>query len=446
MKRILFAAAAAGVLAASPAQAADLGGGCCADLEERIAELEATTARKGNRKVSLTVSGWVGHEVTWWDDGEESNVYAHGLGRTLSTNVKFTGEAVISPSWSAGYLLHLEAVDSDSLGISQSDDTGAAGGVEVLQSYWFIKSKQLGKVSVGKQSLAADNAALLVDGSGSLVAANWVAFGANSFGIRASGGGVTPITWGLAGSCRGMGGSWGDCAGVPQNGVRYDSPSLAGFSASASWGSDDYWDVAARYSGEFGGFKVAAAAAYAKTNDPSYSTTNINTTGLTAPVPTSVQVYHDDLTYIQAGLYVQHVPSGIFGLVNYGHLDGDISGLGITVIGIPFSGPQAVNTEATETWYFKGGIRQKINTLGHTVVYGEYMMVDKPEELQALVDADAIGTQGDVEATMYGAGVVQEIDAAAMSVWLKYRHYELDMPGFATDDADFVGFGGLINF
>ena len=34
------------------AQAADQGGDCCADLEERVAELEATTARKGNRKVS----------------------------------------------------------------------------------------------------------------------------------------------------------------------------------------------------------------------------------------------------------------------------------------------------------------------------------------------------------------------------------------------------------
>jgi hypothetical protein len=30
------------------AKAADLGGSC-ADLEERVAELEATTARKGNR-------------------------------------------------------------------------------------------------------------------------------------------------------------------------------------------------------------------------------------------------------------------------------------------------------------------------------------------------------------------------------------------------------------
>ena len=55
------------------ASAADLGGNCCADLEERIAELEATTARKGNRKVSLTMSGWVAEQVTYWDDGVESN-------------------------------------------------------------------------------------------------------------------------------------------------------------------------------------------------------------------------------------------------------------------------------------------------------------------------------------------------------------------------------------
>ncbi|MFW2391305.1 MAG: porin, partial [Methyloceanibacter sp.] len=35
----------------TPANAADFGGDCCADLEERVAELEATTVRKGNKKV-----------------------------------------------------------------------------------------------------------------------------------------------------------------------------------------------------------------------------------------------------------------------------------------------------------------------------------------------------------------------------------------------------------
>ena len=58
-----------------PAAAADLGGDCCTDLEDRIAELEATAARKGNRKVSLMISGWVNEEIALWDDGTERNAY-----------------------------------------------------------------------------------------------------------------------------------------------------------------------------------------------------------------------------------------------------------------------------------------------------------------------------------------------------------------------------------
>ena len=67
-----------GGLSAGSASAADLGGNCCADLEERIAELEATTARKGNRKVSLTISGWVGEQALYWDDGFEKKLYVDG--------------------------------------------------------------------------------------------------------------------------------------------------------------------------------------------------------------------------------------------------------------------------------------------------------------------------------------------------------------------------------
>ncbi|MGE0856250.1 MAG: hypothetical protein AB7L18_09210, partial [Hyphomicrobiaceae bacterium] len=76
MKAGLSLAALAAVLLGSvPASAADLGGDCCADLEERVAELEATTVRKGNRKVSLTIYGQVNQAVMWWDDTGESNFY-----------------------------------------------------------------------------------------------------------------------------------------------------------------------------------------------------------------------------------------------------------------------------------------------------------------------------------------------------------------------------------
>ncbi len=110
-----------GLSFAEPASAADLGDGCCSDLEARVAELEATTARKGNRKVSLTVSGWVAEQMMWWDDGVNRGTYIGGIGTTLATNVKFTGQATIMPGWYAGYVLHLEA-DEENRGPIPGED------------------------------------------------------------------------------------------------------------------------------------------------------------------------------------------------------------------------------------------------------------------------------------------------------------------------------------
>src|SRR6476620_2459161 len=88
------------------AKAADLGGDCCADLEERVAELEATTARKGNRKVSLTVSGWVNEAIFAWDDGTAHGVF-QGTNSLEQSRFRFTGAAKIDKDWSAGYVLEV---------------------------------------------------------------------------------------------------------------------------------------------------------------------------------------------------------------------------------------------------------------------------------------------------------------------------------------------------
>ena len=55
------------------------------------------------------------------------------------------------------------------------------------------------------------------------------------------------------------------------------------------------------------------------------------------------------------------------------------------------------------------------------------------------------------EVDQYGIGVVQEIDAAAMSVWLAWRYYEADLEDAVlgdldTEDLDIVKAGALINF
>ena len=467
-----------GGLSVGSASAADLGGNCCADLEERIAELEATTARKGNRKVSLTVSGWVAEQVMWWDDGFEQNVYVIGLGTTLATNVKFTGQATIAPGYYAGYVLHLEAIDSDSLTIDQGvrgllgfgaqgpavdplTQQGAIVGpiVTVLQSFWFIKSDHLGKVSVGRQSQASDNTAILVDGSGSLVPANWVAFETNAFQLYFGNGVATGLIWGGVGSCRGMGGAWGDCDGLTREAVRYDSPTWHGFSVSASWGDDDFWDVAARYAGEWNGIKLSVAAAYNQWTDgnspigqPGTVQTlfvpnlPLNITGSNSLSGTYPNPGRAD--YFQAGLYAEHVPTGLWGLINYGKLDDNFSVL-----------PE------TTTWYFKAGLRERWSHLGHTVLYGEYLTNNDGNNFN-FAPCGAGNAQlcnaYDSDLKVYGLGIVQEIDAAAMSLWLSYRHLEFDdnlcavLPGAANclngnrqsgiEDFQYIKFGGLINY
>src|SRR6476469_3565441 len=79
------------------AKAADLGGDCCADLEERVAELEATTARKGNRKMSLTVTGQVHRLIMAWDDGHTPGIY-YGIDNVNSSSrFSVLGEANATP-------------------------------------------------------------------------------------------------------------------------------------------------------------------------------------------------------------------------------------------------------------------------------------------------------------------------------------------------------------
>jgi hypothetical protein len=411
---------------ASQSSAADLGGSCCGDLEERIAELEAATAHKGNRKVSLTVSGWVSEQVVHWDDGVESNTYVTGLGTAFASNVNFRGTAQISKDLSAGYVLHIEAITSDVYTTDQSTPVGpaamigSANATQVLFSYWYLKSERAGQISVGKLSQADDNVVVALDSSGTLAAAYWVGYDVFGFDVRGNFAPGDSLKWGNASSCRNWGGGPGDCDGLPHNSVRYDTPVFAGFSASVSWGEDDEWATQARYINTIGDFKLAAAVAYGETTD-------IN---LGAPP-------HGKLKYTQAGIYVENVPTGWFAIAGYGHLDQTAN---------------VMNNPSTDTWYIKSGVRLKLTSIGATIPYAEYLGANN----SAMVVNDS-GTPGDTSddfarvidgssTTWWGFGAVQEIDAAAMSVWLRYRDHSVDVPGVDTKDMSTIVAGAFINF
>ncbi|WP_291002507.1 hypothetical protein [Hyphomicrobium sp.] len=203
------------------------------------------------------------------------------------------------------------------------------------------------------------------------------------------------------------------------NGVRYDSPIFAGFSISASYGEDDDWEVAGRYTGEVSGFKLAFGVGY-----------SVNTDQNTQPPPVS---FSKDSEFFQAGGYAQHLATGLFLHAAYGQEDNN----GKKTTG-GFTEPNS------HQWYVKGGIRRQWLALGHTVLYGEsgqYLDQLGPTALAAGA------TSG--EFTRWGVGAVQEIDAASMSLWVKYREHTAEVTGFAPggiDDFRYVSTGALINF
>jgi hypothetical protein len=181
-----------------PAQAADLGGDCCADLEERVAELEATTVRKGNKKVSVTLSGWVVKTVNWWDDGDLSDTWVGDKDADLTSRFAITGSATIAPGWSAGYNITVtvpgswagDLLGADVFGIFSNqafEDSTALNGINTLYSYMYVKSDKWGAINWGYLSPASDNAAVLADISGTVIETNAVMFEGPSFNLRAKG-------------------------------------------------------------------------------------------------------------------------------------------------------------------------------------------------------------------------------------------------------------------
>ena len=210
-----------GGLSAGSASAADLGGNCCADLEERIAELEATTARKGNRKVSLTISGWVAEQVMWWDDGCRAEHLRrwyrhHDQPRTSSSPARPRSRpagtlATCSTSKltaATSLLRHQPERRSRSRPLSLAPSTTCRHCSRSGSS----RATTSASCRVGLQSQASDNTAILVDGSGSLVPANWVQFDYGGFFFRDNG------HWRASLGAHGIIGVHGvcvDCNGMP---------------------------------------------------------------------------------------------------------------------------------------------------------------------------------------------------------------------------------------
>lgn len=455
-RSVALAAGLSFAVCATPSLAADLGGNCCADLEERIAELEATTARKGNRKVSLEIYGQVNQGVLWWDDGGESNVSVY-TNDNSRTRFGFRGKAKISSDWEAGYRLEIGVRTQNSKRFTQDNPSGAPDtGLDLRDSYWYVKNKSLGTVAVGRQATSTDQITEInltqtkdfakysdVEDTGlGLLLRSAVNGELTSSGI----------------TFRRLIGDGGDQPGEGErrfDAVKYTTPEFAGFSASATWGQDDYWDVALNYAGSFAGLKVAAGIGYGEITDANQTNTVCAEANQPGPV-------HDTKCHQFGGsVSVIHEETGLF--VNAG---AGIKTDDLIAETTRFAGT-GVDDEQT-FWAVQAGIEKRFNAFGKTTVYGEYYSYEGGANGNRTVGAtDALNPTGagswavwETGLDVWGAGIAQGFDAAALVLYLSYRHAEGDLTlrqinaGVADgtianapiEEVDLVFAGGIIKF
>jgi len=388
-------ATAAGLMATS-AMAADLGGNCCADLEERVAELEATTARKGNRVVSLTVYGLVNKELLWHDSGEADAYRSDKVtvrdNDNLQTRFGFRGEAKIRPDLSAGYVLEIEVEEDRGTGSSFNS-------LNIRHSYVYLQSERLGRLALGQTSQITDGinqinlatpyvTPLAMDEPSGFMGAAF----ARTFDTPFDGGRVQGVyyqTPSLAGFVLGAGwshGSQGSVTSVEHD--WWDDPELVttGYSDTT-----EYWEVALRYAGEFNGVRLAAGIGYRQADD-------------------KVKGIEDKIWSGSAS--AMHVPTGLFLSGGYGDVDSDS------------------DANKRDGWWLMAGVQRNFFGVGNTTFYGEYGESNFDHEAAGVTtagwhsvnDPDSDRLSG----SYWGIGAVQSVDAAAMDFYINFRRYELD--------------------
>jgi predicted porin len=424
--RFALAAAAGlfvGAMAFTPAKAADLGGDCCADLEERVAELEATTVRKGNRVVSVELYGQVNKVLMFWDDGIESDVYVADSDIS-STRFGLRGSASLKPGWTAGYRIEIQMESASSISNSQDyedlpgDDSGTD--ISVRRTSLYVESARLGRVTMGKTSIATDDLVYTYLGAVNVTGAEFVGGGLrlrHGDGDFVGGAGGDPDLNAVSISTVAT-----DTDIGRKDAIRYDTPSIYGFILSAGWGESDVADISLRFRKEWNSIQVVAAAGYRWDGDNDKD--DIDNDAID-------QV--DTETLILAG-GIKHTPSGLF--LNGVWVQQDRDDL---VEALEFdNGGDFSEVDETATYYsIFGGIERNWTGYGLTSFFGRYTMYED-FGTGTLADWNTAGAVDEILATsevsVYGFGIEQNFDSAAMEVYLHFNYFEFDDFAEVEDD------------
>jgi hypothetical protein len=321
------------------------------------------------------------------------------------------------------------------------DDVGANNG-DLRHAFWYIQSQRLGTLTIGQTDTPSSSTFTLTLANIPMIEADPSGVGGAGFRIRGESGTLSNFYWANL-----MHPNQGSLS--RRNEVLYTSPTISGFQFKAAWGEDDFWSASLAWAGEHSGFRLAAKVAYADVSDAGFAVADTSAFGIGAVFspsgatgciaetdPVSDTSHREvDCNHWVFGASVMHVATGLF--VSGGYVD------------FTDDNRQAVLGAAYDdndtAWYVHGGIEQKFFALGKTTLYGEY-----GEQQNGLV---APGYGGETM-SFWGLGMVQNIEAAAMDLYLFYRQLSVEIPDSdllaaglePAQDFSMVGVGAIIRF
>jgi Gram-negative porin len=413
-----------------PALAADLGGDCCADLEDRVAELEATTVSKGNKNVSVTVSGKVNKAVLFWDDGHEKGTYTVD-NYNESSRFGFKGSAKIGGGWSAGYRLEVEGREAASQKVNQFDDNNRndpLGNLNVRQSNMYLDNKVWGQLRWGltntpKYDITKDtNVSDLEDTMGSDDRMS------QSFFLRPRGfnnaEGLSKLKWSDITRCYSSADDF-NCS-TRRNGVAYWSPDWAGFSVSVGYFENYDWGAALRYKKEWGKtFEVGAGLGYEKLLDEGLQNDISRPAG-----------FRRDIDEWAGSASIKHLPTGLYAFTAFSVSDNHDSNTLDAGIFTRTSDPQMT------AWDSQIGLQRKFVALGDSSFFGGFINVHDgigAGSLLGSIPANRLIKAGTLASVPINTeitgsnvdewylGFDQAIDSAAMHLYAVFQHFTPDV-------------------
>jgi predicted porin len=329
-----------------------------------------------DERIKLNFSGQVNRALNVVNDGGGTDLY-HVDNNTSNSRIRVIGTGKINEELSVGTRIEVAIAPDISSQVSQTNQTPGT----YFDQRWTevsLTSRSYGKLSMGKGDTASNNTAEVDLSKTDMIQCSSISDIDSALLFREKTGKLTTLK---------IGDVFNNRDGLSrQSRLRYDTPTLNGFSLAASLVTNQRSDLALYWSGEGNGFKAAGAAAVA---NPRLADSGLQYDGSLSILQSSTGL---NLT-LSGGLLERDQLKDAINL--YGKIGwiADFTDLGSTAFGVDYTWAENLPSSRDSAWSVGGAIVQSFTKMA-TELYLQYRLHTLDRTSGPAVDNINVGTVG----------------------------------------------------